>query len=102
MTPDETYDPRRAEQLVEMLRALAQRILDLDRGGALLGESSSLLRARGDIRSELFRYEVRLTFDTPEAAEHRRIVGEAAHGWSPDGEPGSDEEEEPWRKPDGR
>jgi hypothetical protein len=101
MTPDETYDPRRAEQLVEMLRALARRIIDLDRGGGLLGESSSLLRAMGDIRSELFRYEVRQTFDAPETAEHRRIVDEASAGWSPEAEPGSDEED-PWRKPDDR
>ena len=99
-TPDETYDPKRAEQLVEMLRALALRIMDLDRQGGLLGESSALLRAMGDIRSELFRYEVRQTFDTPEVAEHRRIVEDAALGWSPDAETGSDEED-PWRKPDG-
>ncbi len=93
MTPDETYDPRRAEQLVEMLRALARRIMDLDRGGGLLGESSALLRVMGDIRSELFRYEVRQTFDTPEVAEHRRIVDDAARGWSPDADPGTDEED---------
>jgi hypothetical protein len=98
MTPDETYDPRRAQQLVEMLRALARRIMDLDRAGGLLGESSALLSEMGDIRSELFRYEVRQTFETPEAAEHRRIVEDAARGWSPDTEPGSDEED-PWRKP---
>ena len=103
MTPDDTYDPRRAEQLVEMLRALAERILDLDRQGGLLGESSALLRELGDIRSELFRYEVRRTFDSPETAEHRRIVDEA-HGWSPDADPDGDEGEEgdQWRKPDGR
>ena len=101
MTPDETYDPKRAEKLVEMLRALARRIIDLDRSGGLLGESSSLLRAMGDIRSELFRYEVRHTFDTPETAEHRRIVEEASRGWAPEAEPGRDEEE-PWRKPDDR
>jgi hypothetical protein len=101
VTPDDTYDPRRAEQLIEMLRALARRILDLDGRGTLLGESSALLRAMGDIRSELFRYEVRQTFDSPEAAEHRRIVEEAAREWSPDAEPGPDEED-PWRKPDDR
>ena len=94
MTPDDTYDPRRAEQLVEMLRALAQRIMDLDHRGGLLGESSALLRELGDIRSELFRYEVRRTFDTPETAEHRRIVEEAAQGWTPDAETGGDEAEE--------
>ena len=101
MTPDDTYDPARAEQLVEMLRALARRIMDLDHEGGLLGESSALLRAMGDIRSELFRYEVRQTFDEPEVAEHRRIVDDAARGWSPDAETDGDEED-PWRKPDGR
>jgi hypothetical protein len=101
MTPDDTYDPKRAEQLVAMLRALAQRIIALDTEGKLLGESSALLRALGDLRSELFRYEVRLTFDSPEAAEHRRIVEEAARGWSPGTDNGSDEED-PWRKPGGR
>ena len=58
MAADETYDPERARKLVEMLRALADRIRELDRQGDLLGESSALLRAMGDIRSELFRYEV--------------------------------------------
>ncbi len=101
MTPDDTYEPERALKLVEMLRALAQRIIALDAEGRLLGESSELLRALGDLRSELFRYEVRLTFDSPEAAEHRRIVDEAAQGWSPDTDNGPDEEE-PWRTPDDR
>ena len=32
---------------------------------------------RGDVRSELFHYEVRVTYDTPEIAEHRRIVQDA-------------------------
>jgi hypothetical protein len=99
MPHDETYDPERARRLVEMLRALAERIMDLDRQGSLLGESSALLRAMGDIRSELFRYEVRQTFDSPEVAEHRRIVEDAARGWSPDSDPEGNEEE-PWRKPD--
>lgn len=31
----------------------------------------------GDARSELFHYEVRCTYDTPEVAESRRIVDEA-------------------------
>ena len=101
MTPDETYDPRRIEKLVEMLRALAQRIMALDAEGRLLGDSSALLRELGDIRSELFHYEVRLTFDSPEVAEHRRIVEEAGRDWSPETDTGPDEEE-PWRKPDDR
>ena len=101
MTPDETYDPKRVEKLVEMLRALAQRIMALDAEGGLLGASSALLRELGDIRSELFRYEVRQTFDSPEVAEHRRIVEDAGRGWTPGAESGPDEEE-PWRKPDDR
>jgi hypothetical protein len=101
VTPDETYDPKRVEQLVEMLRALAQRIMALDAEGGLLGSSSALLRELGDIRSELFRYEVRQTFDSPEVAEHRRIVEDAERGWTPDTDSGPDEEE-PWRKPDDR
>lgn len=101
MAPDDTYDPKRADKLVEMLRALAQRIVALDGQGRLLGESSSLLRALGDIRSELFRYEVRHTFDAPEVAEHRRIVEDAARGWSPGAEAEPDEED-PWQRPDGR
>ena len=101
MTPDETYDPQRIEKLVEMLRALAQRIMALDAEGRLLGDSSALLRELGDIRSELFHYEVRLTFDSPEVAEHRRIVEEAGREWLPGTDNGSDEEEQ-WRKPDDR
>jgi len=101
VTPDETYDPKRVEKLVEMLRALAQRIMALDAEGRLLGDSSTLLRELGDIRSELFNYEVRLTFDSPETAEHRRIVEEAGRDWSPEADNGPDEEE-PWRKPDDR
>ena len=101
MTPDETYDPERALKLVEMLRALAQRIMALDAEGRLLGDSSVLLRELGDIRSELFRYEVRQTFDSPETAEHRRIVEDAEHGWTPEADSGPDEEE-PWRTPDDR
>ncbi len=101
MTPDETYDPKRVEKLVEMLRALAQRIMALDAEGRLLGDSSALLRELGDIRSELFNYEVRLTFDSPDVAEHRRIVEEAGGDWSPETDNPPDEEE-PWRKPDDR
>ena len=31
----------------------------------------------GDVRSELFHYEVRVTYDTPEVADNRRIVSDA-------------------------
>lgn len=90
---DETYDPERAERLAQMLRELAQRLVALDAEGRLLDESAQLLRALGDIRSELFRYEVRHTFDSSETAEHRRIVGEASQGWSPDADHENDEED---------
>jgi len=93
---DETYDRERAERLVEMLRELAQRIVALDAEGRLLRESPQLLRALGDIRSELFRYEVRSTFDTPELQEHRRIVNDASKGWAPGGGHDSDTEEDGW------
>lgn len=74
---EETYGEERARQLEAMLRALAGRIRDLDRAGKLLADPGELLRLMGDLRSELFTYEVRATFDTPEIAEHRRIVAES-------------------------
>ena len=88
---DETYDPARIPALLEMLRCLAERIQALDKEGRLLDETPALLKELGDVRSELFRYEVRTTFDSPETAEHRRIVEEAG-GWTPDDEPDSEDE----------
>jgi hypothetical protein len=90
---DETYDPQRVEQLLAMLRDLAQRLAALDAEGRLLDEVPALLKQLGDARTELFRYEVRTTFDTPEVAEHRRIVDEAEAGWSPEDEQDADEED---------
>jgi hypothetical protein len=90
---DETYDPERTERLVRMLRELAQYLMALDAEGRLLNDSPQLLRALGDVRSELFHYEVRQTFDTSEIAEHRRIVGEASQDWTPDPDHDSDEED---------
>ena len=69
---DEVYDDARAERLAEMLRALAERIRELDRNRQLLGGVPELLRLMGDARSEMFHYEVRVTYDTPEVAESRR------------------------------
>ena len=55
--------------------------------------SGELMKRIGDVRSELFHYEVRATYDTPEVAETRRIVSEAlkdgdntweATKWKPD------------------
>ena len=99
---DETYDPERAERLVRMLRELAQRLIALDAEGRLLNEAAQLQRALGDLRSELFRYEVRHTFDSPETAEHRRIVGEASEGWTPDPDHDTDSDEEDGWPPPGR
>jgi len=73
----EVYGPERARALVALLRALARRIQDLDRTGQLLDAAAELQEALGDARSELFHYEVRLTYDTPEIADSRRIVEEA-------------------------
>ncbi|MGH7710271.1 MAG: hypothetical protein ACREOG_03255 [Gemmatimonadaceae bacterium] len=74
---EETYDDERARNLERMLRALALRIGDLDQRGELLAHVADLLKLLGDIRSELFHYEVRVTYDTPEIAEHRRLVADA-------------------------
>ena len=88
MNHDETYGPERAERLLALLRALAERIQDLDGRGRLLDAAPELQRLLGNARSELFHYEVRVTYDTPEIAEHRRIVEEAQR---PD-------DSEPWRR----
>jgi hypothetical protein len=74
---EQTYDEGRARNLEALLRALAERILELDSQGKLLPQAGELMRLIGDVRSELFHYEVRATYDTPETAEHRRIVSEA-------------------------
>src|SRR3954454_866019 len=74
---DQTYDDGRARNLEGLLRALAQRINDLDAQGKLLAQAGELMRLIGDVRSELFHYEVRVTYDTPEVAENRRIVEDA-------------------------
>lgn len=74
---DQTYDDGRARNLEQMLLALAERIRELQSGGALLANASELTRLIGEVRSELFHYEVRATYDTPDVAESRRIVSEA-------------------------
>ena len=94
---DEVYDKHRADRLAELLRELAARIQELDRQGALLSGVPELLRLMGDARSELFHYEVRSTYDTPEVAESRRIVEEAQRKGSFNLE--EPEDEEPWRLP---
>jgi len=74
---EQTYDDGRARNLEDMLRALAARIAELEQRGELLQHANELMRLIGDVRSELFHYEVRATYDTPEVAESRRIVTEA-------------------------
>lgn len=71
------YEHERPARLVELLRALAQRIRKLEREEDLLAAGPELLKMMGDARAELFRYEVRITYDTPEVAESRRIVEQA-------------------------
>jgi hypothetical protein len=74
--PEQTYDEGRARHLEALLRALALRIAELDRDGRLLMEAGELMKLIGDVRSELFHYEVRATYDTPEIADSRRIISE--------------------------
>ena len=90
---EQTYDDGRARNLEEILRALAERIRELDEQGSLLANASELTKLLGEARSELFHYEVRATYDTPEIAENRRIVAEATDNpdnswqkteWTPD------------------
>jgi len=100
--PEQTYDEGRARNLEALLRALAERIQELDAEGRLLSQAGELMRLIGDVKSELFHYEVRATYDTPEVAESRRIVSEAEQTdvdqakwelteWTPD-----DDEESEW------
>ena len=93
---DEVYGPERAERLVAILRALAERIRELDQGGRLLDAAAELQQLLGTVRSELFHYEVRLTYDTPEIAESRRIVEDAERQARERDYGGSDSDGEPW------
>lgn len=92
---EEVYGQARSDRLEQLLRFIAERIVELDRRGALLAEAPDLLRLLGEARSELFHYEVRSTYDTPEIAEHRRLVDEA--GATPDFLAADHEDDEPWR-----
>jgi len=97
-----TYDGQRANRLVELLRALAARISKLETDEELLAAGPELLKLMGDARSELFHYEVRSTYDSPEIAESRRIVEEAqkrmeALGFNQSTYDHDEEGDEPWR-----
>ena len=93
---EQTYDEKRARRLEEMLRSLADRIRELDGGGELLRHAGELTQRIGEVRSELFHYEVRATYDTPEVAESRKIVDGAKQTetdwehteWAPDEDDG--------------
>jgi len=96
--PEQTYDEGRARNLEALLRSLAQRILELDREGRMLKEAGELMKLIGDVRSELFHYEVRVTYDTPEIAENRRMISELKNEdttWDKsEWKPGEDEDQE--------
>ncbi len=94
---DEIYGRERSKRLELLLQDFADRIRRLDQDGKLLADIPALLRVLGDIRSELFHYEVRSTYDSPEVAGNRQIV-EEAQGRSDslfDDEPKDDE---PWQQ----
>ena len=93
---EQTYDDGRARNLEEILRALAERIRELDEQGRLLANASELTKLLGEARSELFHYEVRATYDTPEVADNRRIVDDAQRQdlFAND----DSEDDEPWRR----
>ena len=98
--PEQTYDEVRARNLEALLVALAARITELSARGELLRHAGELNKLIGDVRSELFHYEVRVTYDTPEIAESRRIVRDALETkesrwqkteWTPDSQDGEDD-----------
>lgn len=95
---EETYDPNRAARLVILLRALAARINSLRDDGDLLEAGPELMKMMGDARSELFHYEVRITYETPAEAESRRIVEQAQQqADSLSFEDPDEGEDDPWR-----
>ena len=67
---------------MELLRALAARIEELDRTGELLDAVPELLKRLGDASQRIVSLRSPTTYDTPEIAESRRIVDEATRGGS--------------------
>jgi hypothetical protein len=92
---EQTYGKDRARKLVELLRALGARIEALNNDAELLAAGPELIKLMGDARSELFHYEVRATYETPEAVESRRIVEEALK--NSENLTFDTDEDEPWR-----
>ncbi len=89
----ERVDP---EDLREDLLELAEVIRRLDEQGELLMATPELIKILGNLRSQLFEYEVRhtnrfLVDDLPEVAEAQRIVLDAARRMD-------EEDEEWWRR----
>src|SRR5687767_14764463 len=97
---DQTYDEGRARNLEALLKALAERIRELDAKGELLQNAGELTKLIGDVRSELFHYEVRATYDTPEVSDSRRIVRDAEQrdggSWEPTEWTPEDDEDRTW------
>ncbi len=94
---EEIYGDERSERLKALLTEFADLVHQLHRDDRLLEDVPKLLRALGDIRSELFHYEVRSTYDTPEVARHRRIVDDA-RGESEGLFEDDSEDDQPWRE----
>lgn len=86
------------ERLRALLRDFSERVQDLDERGELLDAVPELMKRLGELRSELFHYEVRSTYDTPEVAENRRIVEDAKQ--PPETFRAEPDDDEPWRRPD--
>lgn len=93
---EEIYGEERQQRLVALLRQIADRIRELDGQGRLLSGVPELMGLLGEARSELFHYEVRSTYDTPEVAESRRIVEEARRSERGSLDHDADEDQ-PWR-----
>ena len=102
MNHEQTYGDERAKRLVALLRAMAERINALSVDDELLAAGPEILKLMGDARSELFHYEVRCTYDTPEVARSRKIVAEAeARSFDPPQKFSldfDDSEDVPWRE----
>src|SRR5260370_13491295 len=79
---EEVYGPDRAQRLLAMLRALAERIRELDRSGQLLERGPELQKLLGNTRSELFHYQVPLTYATHDHPHSPHLV-EHAHRPAP-------------------
>ena len=97
---EHVYGKERERGLLELLRMLSRRLDELDRDDQLLNATPELLKLLGNIRSELFHYEVRATYDTPEVADNRRIV-ESARQQAEQLEyelENREEDDEPWRR----